>query len=268
MFYFERLVYLWSGWLQRASFSVFTPSRVMSGPTESYCGRSSLWVTMATRDILTVIMTNIDYWLWLNFWVEFLSLSSGVNVVWSLQTTVFMSFSASCDIRIGQNNLWIHKWSAQQQSLKLDWMLLTAMHSRTCHWCLLPLCVCLPIQVRAPTQTLLWIPTFTRWSKMAATWISQTSLQQRCENTDRHFLNGNKVLMNLIDTFPLRYQLMTHCWSLEPTDRPTFKVIAQLINRLLPSTGDTSPYHGDQVRMNQTPVVWVGPSAPSDRLIT
>lgn len=102
MFYFERLVYLWSGWLQRASFSVFTPSRVMSGPTESYCGRSSLWVTMATRDILTVIMTNIDYWLWLNFWVEFLSLSSGVNVVWSLQTTVFMSFSASCDIRIGR----------------------------------------------------------------------------------------------------------------------------------------------------------------------
>ena len=61
--------------------------------------------------------------------------------------------------------------------------------------------------------------------------------------------------MNLIDTCPLRYQLMTHCWSLEPTDRPTFKVIAQLINRLLPSTSDTSPYYGDQVRMSQTPVV-------------
>ena len=61
--------------------------------------------------------------------------------------------------------------------------------------------------------------------------------------------------MNLIDTFPLRYQLMTHCWSLEPTDRPTFKVIAHLINRLLPSTSDMSPYHSDQVRINQTPVV-------------
>uniref|UniRef100_A0A671TPX4 receptor protein-tyrosine kinase n=1 Tax=Sparus aurata TaxID=8175 RepID=A0A671TPX4_SPAAU len=62
--------------------------------------------------------------------------------------------------------------------------------------------------------------------------------------------------MNQPDFAPAEmYQLMTHCWSLEPTDRPTFKVIAQLINRLLPSTGDTSPYHGDQVRMNQTPVV-------------
>uniref|UniRef100_A0A671TN42 receptor protein-tyrosine kinase n=1 Tax=Sparus aurata TaxID=8175 RepID=A0A671TN42_SPAAU len=61
--------------------------------------------------------------------------------------------------------------------------------------------------------------------------------------------------MNQPDFAPAEmYQLMTHCWSLEPTDRPTFKVIAQLINRLLPSTGDTSPYHGDQVRMNQTPI--------------
>ncbi|XP_035480871.2 macrophage colony-stimulating factor 1 receptor 2 isoform X2 [Scophthalmus maximus] len=42
------------------------------------------------------------------------------------------------------------------------------------------------------------------------------------------------------------YQLMTLCWSLEPTDRPTFKTIGQLINRLLPSTNDTSPRHGHQ----------------------
>ncbi|XP_054481705.1 macrophage colony-stimulating factor 1 receptor 2-like [Anoplopoma fimbria] len=42
------------------------------------------------------------------------------------------------------------------------------------------------------------------------------------------------------------YQLMTLCWSLEPTDRPTFKTIGQLINRLLPSTNDTSPQHRDQ----------------------
>ncbi|CAJ1063162.1 macrophage colony-stimulating factor 1 receptor 2-like [Xyrichtys novacula] len=32
------------------------------------------------------------------------------------------------------------------------------------------------------------------------------------------------------------YQLMTLCWSLEPTDRPTFKTIGQIINRLLPQT--------------------------------
>ncbi|XP_074528112.1 macrophage colony-stimulating factor 1 receptor 2 [Halichoeres trimaculatus] len=32
------------------------------------------------------------------------------------------------------------------------------------------------------------------------------------------------------------YKLMTLCWSLEPTDRPTFKMIGQLINRLLPPT--------------------------------
>ncbi|XP_053703763.1 macrophage colony-stimulating factor 1 receptor 2 isoform X1 [Synchiropus splendidus] len=37
------------------------------------------------------------------------------------------------------------------------------------------------------------------------------------------------------------YQLMTLCWSSEPTDRPTFQMIGQLIDRLLPSTSDTSP---------------------------
>ncbi|KAI3374081.1 hypothetical protein L3Q82_022647, partial [Scortum barcoo] len=43
------------------------------------------------------------------------------------------------------------------------------------------------------------------------------------------------------------YELMTLCWSLEPTDRPTFKMIGQLINRLLPSTRDTSPHHSNQL---------------------
>ncbi|XP_020510956.2 macrophage colony-stimulating factor 1 receptor 2 [Labrus bergylta] len=35
------------------------------------------------------------------------------------------------------------------------------------------------------------------------------------------------------------YQLMTLCWSLEPTDRPTFKMIGQLIDRLLPPSCHT-----------------------------
>ncbi|TNN56835.1 Macrophage colony-stimulating factor 1 receptor 2 [Liparis tanakae] len=42
------------------------------------------------------------------------------------------------------------------------------------------------------------------------------------------------------------FQLMTLCWSLEPTDRPTFNMIGQLINRLLPSTNDTALHHRDQ----------------------
>uniref|UniRef100_A0A3B4VMX9 receptor protein-tyrosine kinase n=1 Tax=Seriola dumerili TaxID=41447 RepID=A0A3B4VMX9_SERDU len=42
------------------------------------------------------------------------------------------------------------------------------------------------------------------------------------------------------------YQLMTLCWSLEPTDRPTFKTIGQLVNGLLPSANDTSPRHTHQ----------------------
>ncbi|KAL7390564.1 hypothetical protein ABVT39_023306 [Epinephelus coioides] len=42
------------------------------------------------------------------------------------------------------------------------------------------------------------------------------------------------------------YQLMKLCWSLEPTHRPTFKTIAELINRLLPSTSDMSPHHSEQ----------------------
>ncbi|XP_077360529.1 macrophage colony-stimulating factor 1 receptor 2 [Festucalex cinctus] len=34
---------------------------------------------------------------------------------------------------------------------------------------------------------------------------------------------------------PQMYQLMTSCWSLEPTDRPTFKMIGRLMEKLLPS---------------------------------
>ncbi|XP_029956304.1 macrophage colony-stimulating factor 1 receptor 2-like isoform X1 [Salarias fasciatus] len=42
------------------------------------------------------------------------------------------------------------------------------------------------------------------------------------------------------------YHLMKLCWSLEPTDRPTFKTIGQLIHRLLPSSDDALPQHSDQ----------------------
>uniref|UniRef100_A0A3Q3AME9 receptor protein-tyrosine kinase n=1 Tax=Kryptolebias marmoratus TaxID=37003 RepID=A0A3Q3AME9_KRYMA len=44
------------------------------------------------------------------------------------------------------------------------------------------------------------------------------------------------------------YHLMKLCWSLEPTHRPTFKMIGQLINRLLPSTNEMLPHHSDQVK--------------------
>ncbi|CAK6981350.1 macrophage colony-stimulating factor 1 receptor 2 [Scomber scombrus] len=43
------------------------------------------------------------------------------------------------------------------------------------------------------------------------------------------------------------YQLMTLCWSFEPTDRPTFKMIGQLIDRLLQASNDTSPHHSEQL---------------------
>lgn len=104
VFYFERPDFLWSGWLQRASFSVFTLSKVTSGPMESYCGRFSRWVTMAT-------------------------LSPVLNI--------------------------------GRDSKKLSG--------------------CAPVQGRVPTQMLPWIPTSTRWSKMAATWPGQTLPQLRCE---------------------------------------------------------------------------------------
>ncbi|PWA24628.1 hypothetical protein CCH79_00016149 [Gambusia affinis] len=44
-----------------------------------------------------------------------------------------------------------------------------------------------------------------------------------------------------------RYHLMKLCWSGEPTHRPTFKTIGQLIERLLPLTSDMLPRHSDQV---------------------
>ncbi|XP_072230619.1 macrophage colony-stimulating factor 1 receptor 2-like [Leuresthes tenuis] len=46
------------------------------------------------------------------------------------------------------------------------------------------------------------------------------------------------------------YYLMVLCWTLEPTHRPTFKTIAQLINRLLLSTNDMSTRHCDQLYRN------------------
>ncbi|KAM4726473.1 macrophage colony-stimulating factor 1 receptor 2 isoform 2-T3 [Anableps anableps] len=48
------------------------------------------------------------------------------------------------------------------------------------------------------------------------------------------------------------YHLMKLCWSLEPTHRPTFKTIGQLIDRLLPLTNDTLPHHSDQVTYENT----------------
>ncbi|XP_068600093.1 macrophage colony-stimulating factor 1 receptor 2 [Brachionichthys hirsutus] len=61
--------------------------------------------------------------------------------------------------------------------------------------------------------------------------------------------------MNQPDFAPAQmYQLMTLCWSLEATDRPTFnpcimvKMIGQLIGRLLPCVGDSSPHRSDQYK--------------------
>ncbi|XP_075888214.1 macrophage colony-stimulating factor 1 receptor 2 [Nelusetta ayraudi] len=51
---------------------------------------------------------------------------------------------------------------------------------------------------------------------------------------------------------PQMYELMTLCWSLEPTDRPTFKLIGQLIDQLLQSSSDTSPHRGKQLYRNMT----------------
>ncbi|MEQ2162920.1 hypothetical protein GOODEAATRI_024941 [Goodea atripinnis] len=42
------------------------------------------------------------------------------------------------------------------------------------------------------------------------------------------------------------YHLMKLCWSLEPTHRPTFKTIGQLIKSLLPLTNDMLPCRSDQ----------------------
>ncbi|XP_068187204.1 macrophage colony-stimulating factor 1 receptor 2 isoform X2 [Antennarius striatus] len=57
--------------------------------------------------------------------------------------------------------------------------------------------------------------------------------------------------MNQPDFAPVEmYELMTLCWSLEPTDRPTFKMIGQLIGRLLPCVSDASPHRSDQPYRN------------------
>ncbi|XP_061658341.1 macrophage colony-stimulating factor 1 receptor 2 isoform X1 [Syngnathoides biaculeatus] len=40
---------------------------------------------------------------------------------------------------------------------------------------------------------------------------------------------------------PQMYQLMTSCWRLEPTDRPTFRTIARLMERLLSSADKATP---------------------------
>ncbi|XP_033834394.1 macrophage colony-stimulating factor 1 receptor 2-like isoform X2 [Periophthalmus magnuspinnatus] len=43
------------------------------------------------------------------------------------------------------------------------------------------------------------------------------------------------------------YDLMTRCWDLEPTRRPTFNTIGQIISGLLPSTNHTPPPQSPQV---------------------
>lgn len=42
----------------------------------------------------------------------------------------------------------------------------------------------------------------------------------------------------VLETFVFRYTIMKTCWNLEPTERPTFSKIAQLIERLLGETPD------------------------------
>lgn len=49
VFYFDRLDFLWSGCLRRASSSASTRCRATSGPMESCCGRSFLWVTSQSQ---------------------------------------------------------------------------------------------------------------------------------------------------------------------------------------------------------------------------
>ncbi|KAM4619751.1 macrophage colony-stimulating factor 1 receptor 2 [Polymixia lowei] len=45
---------------------------------------------------------------------------------------------------------------------------------------------------------------------------------------------------------PEMYQLMIGCWTLEPTERPNFSTIGQLIKRLLPPTNDVLLHNNDQ----------------------
>lgn len=146
-FHFDRPVSQWSGWLQKASFSVFTPCRATSGRMESYCGRSSLWVTMATHP------SHIGYWSILVIDRVIKHVSHGHKKWFQIHfSSLFSGVSLQTDIRV------------TSQSCSLS--------------------VCLSVQVRVHIQTLPWILTSTRWSKMAATWLNQTLLQQRCKDTN------------------------------------------------------------------------------------
>ncbi|XP_029924288.1 macrophage colony-stimulating factor 1 receptor 2 [Myripristis murdjan] len=49
---------------------------------------------------------------------------------------------------------------------------------------------------------------------------------------------------------PEMYQLMIGCWSLEPTQRPTFNTIGQLVKKLLPSSDDALRHHSNQTYRN------------------
>uniref|UniRef100_A0A3Q2YRP7 receptor protein-tyrosine kinase n=1 Tax=Hippocampus comes TaxID=109280 RepID=A0A3Q2YRP7_HIPCM len=50
---------------------------------------------------------------------------------------------------------------------------------------------------------------------------------------------------------PQIYRLMTSCWSLEPTERPTFKMIGRLMERLLPCANKAG--QSEQVRPGRAP---------------
>ncbi|XP_072315782.1 macrophage colony-stimulating factor 1 receptor 2, partial [Eucyclogobius newberryi] len=45
------------------------------------------------------------------------------------------------------------------------------------------------------------------------------------------------------------FELMTRCWDLEPTQRPTFNAIGQIISGLLPPTNHTPPPQSSQVEI-------------------
>lgn len=70
---------------------------------------------------------------------------------------------------------------------------------------------------------------------------------QMCANCQSSSAPQNSIY-DCNTTCVSRYELMTLCWSLEPTDRPTFKLIGQLIDQLLQSSSDTSPHRSKQVK--------------------
>lgn len=106
--------------------------------------------------------------------------------------------------------------------------------------------LCSPVQVRVHIPTLQWMPTSTGWSKMDTTWRLQTLHQLKCGSAPFWKCCLSYCLMRLI--CPWRYHLMTLCWSLEPTHRPTFKQVGKHINRLLLSTCGSSGCHSPEVR--------------------